>query len=47
MNTIKVKSSMRSELIEVTEQVEKIVVKSEVSEGACLIFVPQLPRVYL
>jgi secondary thiamine-phosphate synthase enzyme len=40
MDTIKVKSSRRSELIEVTEQVEEIVVKNKVNEGACLIFVP-------
>lgn len=40
MDTIKIKSGRRSELIEVTEEIEKIVTKNRVNEGVCLIFVP-------
>ncbi len=40
MDTIKIKSSRRSELIEITREVEKVVVKSKISEGICVVFVP-------
>jgi secondary thiamine-phosphate synthase enzyme len=38
--TISVKTSGRTELIDITSQISKLVKKSDVSEGLCMLYVP-------
>ena len=40
MTTIEVKARSREELVDITEEVQKVVAKSGVKEGICYLFVP-------
>ncbi len=40
MTTIEVKTRSREELVDITEEVQKVVAKSGVKEGICYLFVP-------
>jgi secondary thiamine-phosphate synthase enzyme len=40
METVRVKTNQRTQLVDVTNEVERVVAKSGVNEGVCYIFVP-------
>jgi len=40
MQKINLKTSQRSELVDITDEVQNIVLKSKVKEGVCLLFCP-------
>ncbi|MFH1622740.1 MAG: secondary thiamine-phosphate synthase enzyme YjbQ [Candidatus Omnitrophota bacterium] len=40
METIDIRTSKRDELIDITDQVQRIVSKSKIKEGLCFVFVP-------
>jgi secondary thiamine-phosphate synthase enzyme len=40
MNEINVKSAKRNELIEITNEIQKIILKSRVSSGICVLYTP-------
>ena len=40
MNTIKISTTKRTELIDITSRVEKIVKESKIKDGVCVVFCP-------
>jgi secondary thiamine-phosphate synthase enzyme len=40
MEIIKIKTTSRSELVDITDRVRNVVTKSKVSDGVCFVFVP-------
>ncbi|MFC1709305.1 secondary thiamine-phosphate synthase enzyme YjbQ [Candidatus Omnitrophota bacterium] len=40
MNNISIRTSRRDELVDITDEVQRVVSKSKVGEGLCFVFVP-------